>query len=61
MLTEMIWRMERTTFIAAVKGGTGETSERVLKAVTVQSSALSRAIRLIILTTLTAMEMEDSD
>jgi hypothetical protein len=32
-----------------------------LKAVTVQSSALSRAIRLIILTTLTAMEMEDSD
>jgi len=34
---EIIRRMERTTFIAAVKGGTGETSERALKAVTVQS------------------------
>ena len=59
MLTETIWRIERTTFVAAVKGGMGETLETVLRAVTVQSNALSRVICLIILMTLTAME--DSD
>ena len=59
MLTETIWRIERTKFVAAVKGGMGETSETVLRAVTVQSNALSRVMCLIILMTLTAMG--DSD
>jgi hypothetical protein len=56
MLTETIWRIERTTFAAAVKGGMGETSETVLTAAIVQSNALSRVTWLMFLVTLTAME-----
>jgi hypothetical protein len=47
--------MERTTFVATVKGGIGETLDRVLRAVTVQSIALSCVMRLMILIMLTAM------
>ena len=53
MLTEMTWRMERTTFVATVKGGIGETLERVLRAVVVQSIALSHMMHLMVLITLT--------
>jgi hypothetical protein len=53
MLTETIWRMEMTTFVATVKGGIGETLEMVLRVMVVQSIALSYIMHLMVLITLT--------
>jgi hypothetical protein len=44
--------MERTTFVATVKGGIGETLERVLRVAVAQSIALSHMMHLMVLVTL---------